>query len=230
MEKFSISKITLKSEDIAKELRRIREERKIDIAQVAKTLRINKKYLEILESGEYDKLPPGTYGGSFLREYAGFLGINNKEILNFFSQSKENKTDKKNKLFVQKTTRGFYFLSIPKIIKNILIIIAVVVCLFYLSFYINRIVSAPELKVVSPDDNISLNVYSVEVSGIVDQEAELRINEELILPEASGFFKKEVDLKTGLNTVIIRAKKKYSKENTIIKKILVDPNKEDMNY
>lgn len=231
MEKFNSSEITLKSEDIAREFRRIREERGVSIQDAAKQLRINKKYLEILEDGEYDLLPAGTYGGSFLREYAKYLGINNKEILNYFSQTKENKKgEKKDKLFIQKTTRGFYFLSIPKIIKNVLIVFSVLICLVYLGFYLNRIISPPKLEVRTPADNVSINVFNIEVNGVVDLDAELRINEELILPEANGNFKKEVDLKSGLNTVTIKAKKKYSRESVVIKKILVDPSKGTVNY
>jgi len=231
MEKFNSNEITLKSEDIAREFRRIREERGVSVQEASKQLRINKKYIEILEDGEYDLLPAGTYGGSFLREYAKYLGINNKEILDYFQQKKESKkNERKDSLFVQKTTRGFYFLSIPKIVKNSLIIISVLVCLVYLGFYLNRIISAPILKVSTPDDNISISSFNIEINGFVDLDAELRINGQLILPEADGSFKKEVDLKTGLNTVTIKAKKKYSSESTIIKKILVDPSKGTVNY
>ena len=160
MDNFNSNEITLKSEDIARELKRIREERRVDIKRVSKELGINVKYLEILEGGNYDLLPAGTYGSNFLREYASYLGINNKEVLNFFHQNNDSREfKKKESLFVQKTTKGFYFLSIPKIIKNSLVIVLVSVFLVYLAFYLNRIISAPLLIVENPKDNISRNNF-----------------------------------------------------------------------
>jgi len=52
---------------------RIGKKRSLD--DVADAIKINRRHLEAIEAGEFEKLPQGPYATAFLREYARALGI-----------------------------------------------------------------------------------------------------------------------------------------------------------
>lgn len=68
-------------------LRHQREALGLDLAEVAAALRIKPAYLEALEAGRADELPGAVYAIGFIRAYAGYLGLDNREMLRLFKQA-----------------------------------------------------------------------------------------------------------------------------------------------
>jgi len=66
-------------------LRRRREELGISLEQAEADTRIRLRYLEALESEEYDALPDPVVGRGFLRNYATYLGLDPQEAADRFS-------------------------------------------------------------------------------------------------------------------------------------------------
>jgi cytoskeletal protein RodZ len=62
-------------------LRRAREARGMTVADVAEKTRIAPHHLEALERSDFDALPPGPFGRSYIRSYAEVLGIDAGPIL-----------------------------------------------------------------------------------------------------------------------------------------------------
>ncbi len=58
-----------------------REEAGLDLRGVAHTLRIQYEYLKALENSNLEKLPPDVYVKAYIREYAKFLNIDPKPLL-----------------------------------------------------------------------------------------------------------------------------------------------------
>ena len=204
------------------ELREARLAKNIKIKDAAKDLKISGRYLEALESGRFDKLPPGIYVKNFLREYALFLGLEAEKLIAIYNSEAAPKIKReKEDPFSKKVPGAHYFLAIPKIIKSSLIIIAVLVCGAYLTTCVKKIITAPDLALVSPEDNLITSEHSIDIKGSTDPEAEIIINGELVLKDITGFFEKKINLKSGLNIISVTAQKKYSQKNSITKKILV---------
>jgi cytoskeleton protein RodZ len=67
-------------------LRQQREALRLDLTEVAAELRIRLAYLEALEAGRADELPGAVYAIGFIRAYAGYLGLDNREMLRLFKQ------------------------------------------------------------------------------------------------------------------------------------------------
>lgn len=65
-------------------LRHAREAAGIDVASVARKLRIRPNYLQAIEDGQYTALPGRTYAIGFVRAYAEFLDLDSGEILRRF--------------------------------------------------------------------------------------------------------------------------------------------------
>lgn len=210
-------------ESLTEYIRRARKEKGISLEKASQELKINIKYLEAIEKNQLEKLPTGIYSKNFLRQYAHFLNINTKYIDKLFeNENNLNENEETNDLFSKKIPDKHYFLSVPKIIKNIIIILIVLLFLVYLGFFINNIISPPELKISYPLKDLVTDKNVIEIRGQTEKEVEIYINEELVLTEADGSFSKKINLKKGFNIISISAQKKYSKKNIIIKKIMVN--------
>ena len=61
-------------------LRRQRQKRNLDLPEIAGKLKISVRFLEAMEHDDFAKLPGGVFTKSFVRQYAGFLGLDADEI------------------------------------------------------------------------------------------------------------------------------------------------------
>ena len=207
-------------DSFGEKLRQTRLFKNIRLEDVSKKINISAKYLNALEEENFDKLPSGLYRKNFLKEYSNYLGLDKSEIIKQMETRLEN--DSVENPFSQKILRKSKFLVFPKIIRNFLFFLSVIVCFLYLIFYFQRIVSAPSLTITYPEKNLLIKENVIEVKGLTEKEAEVKINGELVLNNNNGNFLQIINLKKGLNTITISAKKKYSKENTTIRQILVE--------
>jgi len=219
---FKSRKISLGSESVAEQLRQARQAKKLKLAEIAKKLNINHKYLKALEKGEYNKLPTGVYGKNFLREYAFFLGLNYDELVEIFESEKiifKNKGQQE--LFSKQKVRKRYFLAVPKIIKGAIIVIITVILFIYLGFGLKRVISPPDLIIYSPAENIITEEKNIQVIGQTDPEALVIINGEQVLSDSKGEFSKIINLQDDINIITITASKKYGRDKTIERQVLV---------
>lgn len=77
------------------ELRRVREEQRISIMDISAATRINMKFLEAMEEGNFAILPQ-TYVRAFLREYAQCVSLSVDEVLAKYDEASGSKpADKK---------------------------------------------------------------------------------------------------------------------------------------
>jgi cytoskeletal protein RodZ len=224
MNVFKKERILEDNEIIAETLKTRRKEKKIRAKEVSLKLKINLKYIKALEAGVFSKLPEGVYGRNFLKEYAIFLGLDFKKLLELYDRILLLEREDNRRLFSNQIVKTRSFLIMPKIFKSILIALIVLACFAYLGFYIHKIVSPPNLYIYEPTDNLVTENNYVNVLGSVEVETQISINGDSVSLETDGSFAKKIDLKKGINTIIIKAKKKYSKEITIIKQVIKENN------
>jgi len=207
-------------ENFGETMRQARLFKNLRIEDIAKKIGIRKEYLIAIEEERFDILPAGLYGKSFVKEYAIFLKLNSKDILKCLEDRLGNNYD--NDPFSQKIVKRKEFRIFPKIIKNILLGVAVLVCFLYLIFYFKKIVYPPFLEITQPDKNLVTKLSIINIVGQTEKEAEVRINNELVLNNQNGEFSQTVNLKKGVNNIVITSQKKYSQEKMIIRQILVE--------
>ncbi|MCA9933438.1 MAG: helix-turn-helix domain-containing protein [Ardenticatenaceae bacterium] len=70
-------------------LREARETKGLTLAQVEEQTRINRRFLEALENGDYQALPTPVHVRGFLRNYARFLGLDPQPLLERYELVKE---------------------------------------------------------------------------------------------------------------------------------------------
>jgi cytoskeletal protein RodZ/predicted O-methyltransferase YrrM len=70
-------------------LRRTREGQGLELAAVAKALKLRAPYLEAIERGDYDVLPGPVYAIGFVRAYAEYLGLDGAEAVRRFKREEQ---------------------------------------------------------------------------------------------------------------------------------------------
>lgn len=202
------------------DIRQARLRLKWKIEDIASYLRIKKEYLEAIEDGRLDHLPAGLYGKNFLKRYLALLKIKPDEFIkNWQDNSDQTQLDNP---FSRKVVARKQLIVLPKLIRNLLIVAAIAICFLYLLFYFRQLTSPPKLTVTQPEANLSLSSSNLTIIGLTETEAEVRINGEIVLNNNNGYFEQNINLKKGLNTLVIRAKKKYSREQIVNRQILVE--------
>jgi cytoskeleton protein RodZ len=81
-------------ERVGEMLRRVRQERRDDLKQIADYLCIKRSFLQAIEESHYDELPADAYVIGFLRSYASYLGFDDKEVLDHFRREMEGRRKK----------------------------------------------------------------------------------------------------------------------------------------
>jgi cytoskeleton protein RodZ len=71
-------------EHVGAEIRRARIEKGLTVPFLAETLRIREAFLVAIEEGHYDRLPGPAYALGFVRSYAGYLGLDGREMVERF--------------------------------------------------------------------------------------------------------------------------------------------------
>ena len=200
-----------------------RKRKRVAIEQAAKDIKIDLKYLQALENGEYDKLPQGVYGKSFLREYCRYLRLSYKNLVKIYDEENGLRTDteKSAEVFSHKRAKKSYFLSLPKIIRNIILVLLVLAGFFYLGLKFKDIVAPPGILINFPPENYVTEDNKINISGKTEINARIFINDEEIVGNEAGEFSKTIDLKEGVNIIKIRANKRYGKDAEVIRQVLV---------
>lgn len=79
--------------EIGATLREARMRARIDITEVEQATKIRAKYLRALENEEWNLLPGSTFTKSFLREYADYLGIDSRTLVEEYKLRYERPTE-----------------------------------------------------------------------------------------------------------------------------------------
>ncbi|HTH98830.1 MAG TPA: helix-turn-helix domain-containing protein, partial [Stellaceae bacterium] len=88
-------------------LRRRREALDLELAQIARTLRIRRDYLAALENNTLEGLPGPTYAVGFLRTYSEYLGLDGVDMVQRYKATTDVLNDKPSLTFpMPLTERG----------------------------------------------------------------------------------------------------------------------------
>ncbi len=73
--------------ELGQVLREAREAKGVSLAEAEDATKIRQKYLQALEEGRYDILPPSVYVRGFLRSYANYLGLDPEHVVELYDQT-----------------------------------------------------------------------------------------------------------------------------------------------
>jgi len=110
-------------------LKKSREERHIELDEVAEATRIRRHNLEAIENDEWNKLPPQVFIKGFLKSYAEFLGLDKETVIHHYlrTSSFEKTTPEALKKIRLLSGRQYLIIVVP------VLALAFIVALIYLN-------------------------------------------------------------------------------------------------
>jgi len=206
---------------LGEQLKNLRSEGRITLSEISRETKIPVKYLEMIEEGRYDSLPPDVYVRGFLKRYADFFGIAPSKIIGLYDREKTIRMNlnggRKEEVKKKKPVR--YVVS-AKMTFAALIFLVVLGGFFYLYRQIGRFAAEPRLVIFNPAGDETIEGNSISISGITDDDAELSINGQPVTVNDRGEFRENILLQEGVNTITIDSVNRFSK--TASKKININ--------
>jgi cytoskeletal protein RodZ len=68
------------------DLATIRQQRGISLGQISNSTKIGVHYLEVIEQGQFKRLPGGIYNTSYIRQYARAIGFPEDDLLEAYTK------------------------------------------------------------------------------------------------------------------------------------------------
>ncbi|MFC1623002.1 helix-turn-helix domain-containing protein, partial [Patescibacteria group bacterium] len=208
----------VKSLTLGERLRKMREDRRISLNEASRHTRIQAKYLEFLENGEYDKLPADVYVRGFVGNYSEYLGGDMKKLVMLFEKERGIRKN------IEKTTTGNEsekkisvsgVIITPKIMGAIGVVVVFVLAFSYLYKEFHSFVSMPRLVIKHPlMSHETVANSSIIFEGVTDRENEVVINDIKISVNEDGEFSQEISLNEGVNIISVKSVNRFGKETT----------------
>lgn len=202
---------------LGERMKKIRDERRLGLPEVSRGTKIQTKYLQYFEDGEYMKLPADVYVKGFLRSYALYMGLSEKSLIRQFERERGIHKNIKKIEDDEKTRKPInfsVFIITPKMIVVSVIALLAFSSFVYLYFQVNNFVSAPRLVIIKPSDGLVIDGSVAHVIGVAEKDALVAINDQPVLVNEKGEFSEDVGLKEGLNVIGVKARNKFNKEVT----------------
>jgi cytoskeletal protein RodZ len=196
-------------------LQKQREKLGKSLEQVALDTKIQPRFIKYIEDDDFKKFDSSVYAQGFIKIYAKYLDLDEERILAIYRRSVPEKYSKDYTLreTESKTVRRINIT--PQTLAIVLSVLFLTAILSYIGYQVYQFQSPPEITILSPEDQTSVDVNEVEVKGVIDTNSSLFINENPIDIDQEGNFLYTLDLNPGVNLITIQAKKNNSTQESV---------------
>ena len=193
-------------------LKELRLEKGLQLEEMAKKTKIDKKYLRALEECHFEDLPKAkVYQKNIVRCYIEALGIKPEPFLQQYLLEESKKEEKRHPQVGLKNNPWHH---LPIILRYGLLLSVVFVLFGYLGWQVKNIIAPPALAIYSPPDGYITKNDQLPVVGETEKEAAVTINGRAIGNSENGQFQETINLSPGVNIITIIAQKKHGKTTT----------------
>lgn len=198
-----------------------RVKRNLTIEDISSATKIRASFIEAIEKGEYHKLPSSSYVQGFVRNYVKFLNLPEKETMAVFRREFDAK--KTFRVLPEGLARNEEF-TIHRFKLRQTFVVALVffaILFLYILFQYRYAIINPPLNISYPPEGAVISGESVVISGRTNPDSTIYVNDEAVVVDEEGNFKKEVDLFQGENKIVIKSVNRFSRQTSITRQIRV---------
>ncbi len=200
-----------------------RLEKGLTLEEISQSTKIKASFLDAIEKGEYEKLPSVTYAQGFVRNYARFLNMPEKETLALFRREFDD--EKAMRVLPQGFTKTNDF-SLSRFKSKRTLFLFFLVCfalIGYILFQYRGALVNPALFISSPMQNAVISSDVVTIVGKTDSNATVFVDNFSVSVDSNGVFTKSINVFPGKTTVVVKAVNKFGKETILKRDIEVKP-------
>ncbi len=205
---------------LGEKLKKLRQQYRMSYAEIAKATRIQAKYLEYLENGEYGKLPAEVYVRGFLKSYARHLGLDDDAFLKLYDKERNIRENLGREQAVPERIR-YPVLNTWIVTPRTAIIVLLAFILggtfLYLFSEFRSFVAEPRLAILDPPAGATIDGAETLLRGKTDPGASVTLNGDPVFISSDGSFEEQLVLQPGLNRITVRATNRFdkTKEETV---------------
>lgn len=203
---------------VGDELRLRREELGYSLHKVEVATKIRGRYLRAIEAGDFAQLPNDIYSKGFVRQYAGYLGLNGNTFAKRYQEERGEPQKAQKQVKPRAIALRLGATSSWAITLAVLGILALVIG--YLLWQFSSLTSAPNLDLASPTQDMVVNGASIEVKGSTASGSDVFLNDVALPSDVNGRFSTVLALQPGINEVRVVAKNKLGKQTQVTRNIL----------
>jgi len=210
-------------------LKAARLKKNYTIEDVNKFIKIHPRYIKAMEANDYSVFDGKVHSKGFLKNYVQFLELDLDELLALWRREYEITFDeaKENKLSKIKALEPEKFIITPSTLILVFVGTLLVGFFMYLFFQYRQYTDAPTIDIYYPEDNIVVENDILDITGKVELDSEVFINNQKIIANTDGSFLTSIKLREGINTISIKSVNKLNKETEVVRNIIFRPDKED---
>lgn len=191
-------------------LRKRREETRKSLSRVSQETKIQERFLRFIESDDYSKFDSGVFVSGFIKIYADYLDLDVDKVLALYRRT--SKEQPKKKAVRDKKEINIKELLTPLNIAIAVISVAVITSLSYFNYQFNEFRKEPEIQIISPANESTVESETVSVLGVSDANSEVTLNGEKVDLKDDGSFEVDLKLEEGENLITILAKNSHNSE------------------
>lgn len=214
---FRTRQIAAHQKTLGDRLKGARLVKKVSISQAEEATHIRSKWLLALESDAWEVLPSEVYGRGYLFQYADYLGLSRKSIVEQYERerqllSQRCRRARESAIAPQTTFRLPTFYITTRLLSYFASAAVILVLGGYLVWQVNRFSAVPLLEIAQPvaarGDSLSgvvVSGSSITVTGQTTVGANVTVNNQSVLVDGDGIFRAPVELARGENLIHIKA-------------------------
>lgn len=184
-----------------------RKAKRISLQKASRDLHIKQEHLKALEAQDWQNLPESPFVKGFIISYCRYLGLDPDKTLPLYRREYDEKQYPKDISFKDQKKRLYLT---PARLINFTFTAAIIAFVAYLIIQYSSILSAPELEIISPVDDITVTVPVIIIQGQTEEGATVSIDGEFIPIDKNGNFSYQYNLTEGKNLIEIIASKRLS--------------------
>jgi len=207
------------NEDVIEEIRRLMKAKGIGPTRLSNLTDIPSRFVDAILDGDFDNLPARPYIRGYLFKISNVLGAESDHLWQLYRASSEARSSGEkdklpaNRFALKRMNRG-----------TVIGITAVVALLLLLAFNFNRIIGRPTIEVSVPE---TTEESVITVTGLINPEDRLTLNDEIIYTDDIGRFEKQVQLEPGLNTLRFRVSRYLGRETDLVEQVFYQAPQEE---
>jgi len=205
---------------VGKILQEARRRKGWELEDVSRILKIQTRFLEALEKGDWQAFDSAAHLRGFLKNYASFLDLKVDEVLAFWRREYEPLGEERPALPPQPLTLPRVVLT-PGLVVTALSGLFILLFLGYLGWRYLAFAGPPELTVINPSEGLTIREREVEIWGTTNQDAVLTINGQRLILNEDGSFSTKVSLNAGLNVLNFVAVNKLGRQRQVSRQVTV---------
>ncbi|HEV2010609.1 MAG TPA: helix-turn-helix domain-containing protein [Candidatus Limnocylindria bacterium] len=191
-------------------LREQREQMGVTMRQAADDTRIREKFLQAIESGDYQSLPGTVYTKGFLRNYAEYLSLDPEEMVALYT-GERGATEPARSFSPMRPLVKRSFIFTPTVLVPVVVLAGILLFVGYVYYQFTNFAVAPRVDITDPPGDAVSQIAEYTVKGKTNPEGRItvRVSPGLdtindIHPAKDGTFSVTVPLKPGPNHIEVQ--------------------------